>query len=186
MKIVRQLHKAFPTPDPSTVKQLYTVLIRTITEYASVACPPSLTANITMLEDVQRRAIRWGRLRNCHYAARLATLGLQKVSDRRARGDCIQMFKHFTEAQEIPWVKPLCVPERSNRGHNRKYRAEQATYQTHASRYDFLPNRVAERWNQLPDSIVNAASVNAFKNEYDKHFPPPARSVPPTARREPP
>jgi hypothetical protein len=177
IKLTRQLHKALPSPDPKTVKQLYTALIRPITEYASVACPPTTAANIKLLEDVQRKAIRWGRLRNCRYPARLATLGLQTVSDRRKRGDCIQMYKHFSSVQPIKWASPLIIPERPTRGHTKKYRAEHATHHTSASRFEFLPNRIAEWWNQLPESAVNAGSVNAFKNEYDKAYAPPAREV---------
>jgi hypothetical protein len=180
LKLTRQLHKALPSPDPQTVKQLYTALIRPITEYASVTCPPTTVANTTLLEDVQRRAIRWGKLRNCRYPARLATLGLQTVSDRRKRGDCIQMFKHFSQVQTIKWTNPLVTPERATRGHTKKYRAERATHHTPAPRFEFLPNRIAEWWNQLPDNVVNAGSVNAFKNEYDKAYPPLGTIVIPT------
>jgi hypothetical protein len=89
------------------------------------------------------------------------------------------MFKHFANIQTINWTTPLIIPERATRGHTRKYRAESATHHTPTSRFQFLPNRVAEWWNQLPDSVVNAASVNAFKNEYDKFYVPPARLFPP-------
>ena len=93
------------------------------------------------------------------------------------------MFKHFANTQIIKWTIPLIIPERATRGHTRKYRAESATHHTPTSRFQFLPNRVAEWWNQLPDSVVNAASVNAFKNEYDKFYVPPARLVPPIIQR---
>jgi len=172
-KLIRQLHKAFPSPDSQTVKQLYTSLIRPLIEYASVACPPTTTANTNLLERVQRRALKWGRLRNKRYPARLSALGLQTVTDRRKRGDCIQMFKHFSNLQPIPWSNTLVVPERATRGHTRKYRAENATHHTCASRFDFLPNRIAAWWNQLPDLVVKAETVNAFKNTYDTVYVKP-------------
>ena len=140
LKLTRHLHKALPSPDPQTVKQLYTTLIRPITEYASAVCPPTTTANKILLESVQRRAIKWGTLRNRRYPDRLTALGLQPVEDRRKRGDCIQMFKHFSNSQPIHWTNPIVTPERSTRGHAKKYRAENATHHTPASRFDFLPN----------------------------------------------
>ena len=34
----------------------------------------------------------------------------------------------------------------------------------------FFTNRVINLWNGLPDKIVNATSLNSFKNAIDKHF----------------
>ena len=30
--------------------------------------------------------------------------------------------------------------------------------------------RVSKAWNKLPDSIINAPSINTFKNRLDKHW----------------
>ena len=57
-KLIRHLHNALPSPDPKTVKQLYTALIRPITEYTSVVYPPTTKANTSLLERVQRRALK--------------------------------------------------------------------------------------------------------------------------------
>jgi len=35
-------------------------------------------------------------------------------------------------------------------------------------RNNFFPNRVVNPWNSLPDEIVEAKSVNSFKNKLDK------------------
>ena len=35
------------------------------------------------------------------------------------------------------------------------------------NKYSFC-NRVVNKWNALPDSVVLASSVNAFKNRFDK------------------
>ena len=172
-KFIRHLHSALLSPDPQTVKQLYTTLIRPIIEYASVVCPPATKSNLALLERVQRKALKWGKLCSRRYPDRLAILGLQTIEERRKRGDCIQMFKHFSQTQPIAWTNPLAHPERDTRGHIRKYRAEAATYHTPLSRFDFLPNRIAAWWNQLPDPVVNAVSVNAFKNAYDTVYVTP-------------
>ena len=35
--------------------------------------------------------------------------------------------------------------------------------------YNGYLNRVINEWNNLPDYIVNAKTINEFKNLYDKH-----------------
>ena len=34
----------------------------------------------------------------------------------------------------------------------------------------FFTNRVTTAWNKLPDTTVNASSINAFKNKVDKLY----------------
>ena len=34
---------------------------------------------------------------------------------------------------------------------------------------NFFSNRVINEWNNLPEYIVNAKTINKFKNLYDKH-----------------
>ena len=35
-------------------------------------------------------------------------------------------------------------------------------------RQKFFTNRVVEEWNKLPASVIEAPSINAFKNRFDK------------------
>ena len=37
-------------------------------------------------------------------------------------------------------------------------------------RGNFYANRVVDQWNGLPDSVVLAPSINAFKSCLDKHW----------------
>ena len=41
---------------------------------------------------------------------------------------------------------------------------------THLSRLKFFANRVVTPWNELPQEVVSAESVNAFKNRLDKYW----------------
>jgi hypothetical protein len=36
--------------------------------------------------------------------------------------------------------------------------------------HDFFVNRVIKLWNSLPDAVVDAPTVNIFKNRLDKHW----------------
>ena len=53
------------------------------------------------------------------------------------------------------------------RGHNFKILKQT----TNKSKYShFFTNRVVNMWNKLPYGIVNAKSINEFKNLFDNHF----------------
>ena len=52
------------------------------------------------------------------------------------------------------------------RGHNFKILKQR----TNKSKYShFFSNRIVNRWNKLPSNIVNAKSINNFKNQLDAH-----------------
>ena len=74
---------------------LYTTLIKPLTEYAGIACPQQLLPTLSSL-NASMDELKWGRLHNCRYPARLSALGLQTITDWKKRGDWIQMFKHFS------------------------------------------------------------------------------------------
>ena len=40
----------------------------------------------------------------------------------------------------------------------------------HDTRKFFFSQRVVNGWNRLPVAVVNAESVNAFKNAYDRNY----------------
>ena len=50
------------------------------------------------------------------------------------------------------------------RGHNKKLKMRCAT---HRPRPEFFSYRVVQHWNALPQDVVNADTVNAFKNWLD-------------------
>ena len=53
------------------------------------------------------------------------------------------------------------------RGHNKKLYVKKAT---HSIRRNVLAYRVNDIWNDLPSKIVNAPSLNSFKNQLDLHW----------------
>ena len=55
----------------------------------------------------------------------------------------------------------------TTRGNSLKLKTERSRYDS--SKYSLTP-RVVNMWNSLPDSVVCAISVNAFKNQLDKFW----------------
>ena len=131
--------------------------------------------DIKTLETVQRRATKLiPKIRNWSYSERLAVLGLTTLEDRRTRGDLIQLFKIKNGFNNVNWVRSptLCSslsqsgPVQGIRGHKRRISGQIAT--RCAQREHFFSNRVVNEWNNLPNKVISASSVNQFKNKYDK------------------
>ena len=51
------------------------------------------------------------------------------------------------------------------RGH--KLKLEKMAFKT-TVRQKFFTNRIVEPWNKLPSNVIEAPSINAFKNRFDK------------------
>ena len=85
---------------------------------------------------------------------------------RRARGDMIETFKFVNGIYKCD--NPLTFDSNNRtRGHQYKLKKERCRLQV---RQNFFSNRVVDLWNNLPASVVEAVSVNAFKNKLDRYW----------------
>ena len=127
-----------------------------------------LKKDIDKLEKVQARATRL--VNGCQKLAsenRLNYTGLTTLRERRIRGDMIEVFKilkGFSKVKCGTWFK-LSVNSRT-RGHRYKLVKSRSKLEV---RKNFFSQRVVNEWNSLPSEVVEAESVNSFKNRYDKH-----------------
>jgi len=92
--------------------------------------------------------------------------GLISIEKRRVRGDLIQVFKILKGVDKLDYSNFFEIQSSSRtRGHNYKL-------VKHRSRLDirknFFSQRVVNVWNSLPQVVVDADSVNSFKNRLDK------------------
>src|SRR5438132_5777714 len=105
------------------IVRLYKALVRPKLEYCVQAWCPYLKKDIDKLEKVQARATRLidGCL-NLRYDNRLKHTGLTTLSERRIRGDLIEVFKilkGFSKVNYNTWFI-LSVNSRT-RGHSYKF-----------------------------------------------------------------
>jgi hypothetical protein len=138
--------------------------------------------DIKTLERVQRQATKVIRsIAHLPYDQRLKIVGLTRLSIRRDRGDAIQYFKCKNNYNYIAWhhINTLSNslsstgPARGIRG--KPHRIIRQLIKNCPSRDNFFSNRVAKIWNSLLEEVVNAGSINAFKNRYDKHHGHPTQ-----------
>ena len=148
---------------------LFKSLVRPILEYGNVVWCPKKRKHIDLIESVQRYYTKCiiG-MREMDYKERLQALGLPSLEFRRLRGDLIETFKIMHDFYDPEITKSLFTLTHSNtRSH--KYKLLKPRVNTNKFLH-FFTNRIINIWNSLPGSIVEATSLNSFKNLIDCHF----------------
>ena len=104
---------------------------------------------------------------NLEYSERLRKLNLTTLSCRRARGDMLETVKYMKGQYNTALILHL-----DTRTHGTTTRGHQLKLEKGRSRLDvrkhFVTQRVVNLWNSLPENVVSAPTVNAFKNQIDK------------------
>ena len=124
--------------------------------------------DIKAIEKIQRRATKMiPELKDKTYENRLRDLKLPSLVHRRRRGDMIFTYKLITEKLNISKNYFFKISHLTTRGH--KYKI----FKKHANklpRINTFSNRIIKDWNALPSEIVEANSLNSFKNKLDEFW----------------
>lgn len=169
-KISGLLVRTITYKDKDIMVPLFKALVRPILEYGNTVWCPYHKKNITQIENVQRHFTKCiVGYRNLSYEERLRALRLPTLEFRRLRGDMIEVFKILHEKYDPKTTKSLlCISDTSStRGHSLKLTKK--TVCTNLYNH-FFTNRIVNMWNSLPNEVVTAGSINAFKNRLDKHL----------------
>ena len=160
----------FTCKSPFIMVTLFKALIRPILEYANVVWCPYTRLNINKIEKVQQNFTkRINGMQHLSYTDRLSKLKLPSLEFRRFRGDFIETYKILHNIYDPLTTSSLLTTDtnaktRSNGFKLKKIRSNKKPYGK------FFTNRIVNQWNQLPNHIVNADSINSFKNKFDTHF----------------
>ena len=166
--IMGTIRRTFKYLNYYTFKVIYCAQVRTQVEYGSPVWSPYLKKDITLVENVQRRATKYlYGMKGLTYEERLKKLKLPTLSYRRLRGSMIEVYKifHIYDKAATP-----CLPlsNLNTRGHNLKLYYSRSNKE-HPKLHSFN-QRVVHPWNSLPEDVVNSKNINTFKNRLDKHW----------------
>ena len=179
-QVLGLINRSFHYRTKDTLVPLFKSLVRPKLEFSAAAWNPYLEKDIECLEKVQRRLIRsLSNVRGATYEEKLRDAGLTSLRDRRERGDLIETFKTlngFNNVKKHNWFE---IPEQQARHATRSTTAvgndgeienrislnrERAKTELRNHSFRF---RAARAWNELPDNVRNAKTVNGFKNALD-------------------
>ena len=164
-KILGLIRRSYEHLDKDSFRLLFTSLVRPHLEYCNVVWAPRLEKDKKIVESVLRRGSKMiPGMKDMSYEERLRSLNLPSMAYRRARGDIIEAYKHTHGKYETEQILPFSQ-DSTRRGH--KYKLEKKRCRT-ATRQNFFTFRVVNAWNNLPEHVVDAPSVNALKSRLDR------------------
>ena len=164
-KVLGMIKRTFDVRDKNVVINLYKSLVRPHLEYCMSAWRPYLVKDIDLLEGVQRRATKLVQeFPDLSYYDRLKKSNLTSLETKRIRGDIIEIFKIYHGLTDLDPGLFFTPSQIKLRGHNYKIFKDRVF--SNVGKYSFS-YRVIDEWNSLPESVVNSASLNIFKNSID-------------------
>ena len=168
-KMLGAIRRSFEKLDEETVPLLFKSVIRPILEYGNCVWGPMYRGDQDAVERVLRRATKLVKtIRHLPYEERLKKLGLMSMYYRRNRGDMIMTYQILTGRLRIKHedLFTLSSSERT-RGHYLKLQKPQVNT---LLRHNSFTVRVVNPWNNLPEQVTSAPTVNTFKNRLDKYW----------------
>lgn len=148
------------------ILNLYKSLVRPKLEYCIQVWSPYLKKDIDILEKVQRRATKLiSECQGLSYVDRLSVCNLTTLQKRRLRGDLIETFKLIRGFENLD-CRTFFNLSNSNRTRGHRYKLVKNRSRLDIRKY-FFSQRIVDTWNKLPQVVVEAPSVNLFKNKLD-------------------
>ena len=110
-------------------------------------------------------------MKDLSYQQRLQEINLPSLEYRRVRGDLIEVYKITHNIYDQLSTKSLLTIDNKKRTRldTNPYRLTKPQVNKKQSLM-FFTNRIVDLWNNLPLNVVNAESVNVFKNEIDNYL----------------
>ena len=177
MRTLGMIKKTFGQLTSKQFLHVYKTYIRPKIEYAiSIAAPFGETQK-ALIENVQKRSlklVRWTRrekeiIGSMSYEDCLKYLNLTTLRVRRLRGDLIEMYKLFHEYYDFDPFTIFELKRESRTRSNHHLCLEVQNTRLEVVRRSFK-HRVVKYWNRLTEDIINANSLNMFKNKLDEYL----------------
>ena len=176
-QVMAVIQRSFQLLDRSTLPMLFKTLVRPHLEYGNIVWGPFNRTDQRRVERVQRRATKKVQeLRHLPYQERLRVLKIPSLYYRRRRGDMIAVYQLLHGGLDLD-------PEdffnrafaRDTRGHQWRLVKPRAASRIRRNAFSI---RVINDWNNLPPTVVDADTLNQFKNRLDAHWTHIAYDIP--------
>ena len=169
--IVSLIRRSFTYLDCKSFTMIYTAFVHPHLEYAQSVWSPHSQKYVNMLENVQIRATKLvDGLGNLDYEERLRRLNLSSLAFRRFRGDLIELYKNFHQNDQDAIPPSFQRRERVTRKYEYQLLQRKAKDGIKGVQSISFYCRRIKTWNDLPQSVVNAKSINSFKMQLDEHM----------------
>ena len=90
------------------------------------------------------------------------------MKEKRLQGDLIEVYKILHGFEGTNYHKFFKLREGSTRGH--EWKLEKREHSSGLERGGWFSIRVINPWKELPQKVVNAPSIGAFKRELDTYL----------------
>ena len=142
-------------------------MVRPHLEYSVSAWSPYYTKDKQLLEHAQHHITRMvPGLKSLQYEERLNCLGLWTLEERRNYADLLEVFKMYKGLSLLPFDHLFTTSSvATTRGHSTKIEKHRCQLDL---RRHFFSQRVTTKWNLLPEHVIDAGSINSFKNGLQK------------------
>ena len=170
------IRRTFKVRDISFQTQMFKAFVLPILESASTIWSPTTIGQAKNLERIQRAFTKYlPGLYDLPYLERCEKAGLQPLIIRRICTDLIFLYKLTSDRlTDLNYSTFFNLTTTENRGHTLKiYRDRTKTKQ----RSNFVINRIAALWNNLPAEIVEAKSVSSFKGKLQDYIIQPENII---------
>ena len=161
------LLKGFHSNDVSILLQLFTTYVRPLLESNTQVWNPWLHQDIHSIEKDQRfftRAVcRRAKLSYMDYGTRLRNLNLQSLEYRRVFFDLVMCYKIVFHLVDVDVSDFFVINSHVHFTRVNHFKLKSRLLPHHNFRLNFFSERVIPIWNSLPNSVVSASSVCAFK-----------------------
>ena len=101
----------------------------------------------------------------------LRELKLPSLEYRRLRGDLLETYKILNGTYDPLTTNNLLTKSNTTKSVTRSHSLKLSKPRVNTTTYKiFFTNRIINPWNELPEDVVSAKSLNCFKNKLDKHY----------------